>query len=127
LNYAKSSDTNKETEDVPVVQNEDNSIRIFEVNDANDAIRLVGSDTSWCIGYRPPRNMWQSYRDGADSTFFVVFDNNPPTPDQRKVAIDFSSNGVMLTDIPNRTGKKLSNGMTWEQYQEYLHGKRYRS
>lgn len=123
IELAKSSDTNKETEDVPVVQNEDNSIRIFEVNDANDAIRLVGSDTSWCIGYRPPRNMWQSYRDGADSTFFVVFDNNPPTPDQRKVAIDFSSNGVMLTDIPNRTGKKLSNGMTWEQYQEYLMGK----
>lgn len=123
IELAKSSDTNKETEDVPVVQNEDNSIRIFEVNDANDAIRLVGSDTSWCIGYRPPRNMWQSYRDGADSTFFVVFDNNPPTPDQRKVAIDFSSNGVMLTDIPNRTGKKLSNGMTWEQYQEYLIGK----
>ena len=123
IELAKSSDTNKETEDVPVVQNEDNSIRIFEVNDANDAIRLVGSDTSWCIGYRPPRNMWQSYRDGADSTFFVVFDNDPPTPEQRKVAIDFSSNDVMLTDIPNRTGKKLSNGMTWEQYQEYLMGK----
>ena len=123
IELAKSSDTNKETEDAPVVQNEDNSIRIFEVNDANDAIRLVGSDTSWCIGYRPPRNMWQSYRDGADSTFFVVFDNDPPTPEQRKVAIDFSSNDVMLTDIPNRTGKKLSNGMTWEQYQEYLIGK----
>jgi hypothetical protein len=123
IELAKSSDTNKETEDVPVVQNEDNSIRIFEVNDANDAIRLVGSDTSWCIGYRPPRNMWQSYRDGADSTFFVVFDNDPPTPEQRKVAIDFSSNDVMLTDIPNRTGKKLSNGWTWEQYQEYLMGK----
>jgi len=123
IELAKSSDTNKETEDVPVVQNEDNSIRIFEVNDANDAIRLVGSDTSWCIGYRPPRNMWQSYRDGADSTFFVVFDNDPPTPEQRKVAIDFSSNDVMLTDIPNRTGKRLSNGWTWEQYQEYLMGK----
>jgi len=108
-------------EDVPVSVSPDGSIRIFEINSANDARRLVGSDTSWCIGYPGTNNMWQSYRDNHESTFFVVFDNNPPTPEQRKVAIDFvRGNQVLLTDIPNRTGSTLSNDMNWDAYSEYL-------
>jgi hypothetical protein len=120
---------NNETEDVPVVANKDNSIKIFEINDANDGRRLVGDDTSWCIGYKGSNNMWQSYRDQQDSTFFVVFDDNPPTENQRKVAIDFVSgeyaggNRVLLTDIPNLTGLQLSNGWDWNKYSEYLSSK----
>jgi hypothetical protein len=119
---------NTETEDVPVVANKNNSIKIFEINDANDGRRLVGDDTSWCIGYKGPNNMWQAYRDMQSSTFFVVYDDNPPTPEQRKVAVDFTSGGyggdtVLLTDIPNRTGQQLSNGMGWKEYSEYLSSK----
>ena len=119
---------NTETEDVPVVANKNNSIKIFEINDANDGRRLVGDDTSWCIGYKGPNNMWQAYRDQQSSTFFVVYDDNPPTPEQRKVAIDFVSGDyggdtVLLTDIPNRTGFQLSNGWDWNKYSEYLSSK----
>jgi hypothetical protein len=119
---------NTEIEDVPVVANKDNSIKIFEINDANDGRRLVGDDTRWCIGYKGPKNMWQSYRDSHDASFFVVFDNNPPTENQRKVALDFASGGyggdtVLLTDIPNMTGHQLSNGWDWDKYSEYLTGK----
>jgi len=119
---------NIEIEDVPVVANKDNSIQIFEINNANDGRRLVGKDTRWCIGWEGPGNMWQSYRDSHDASFFVVVDNNPPTENQRKVAIDFASGGyggdtVLLTDIPNVTGHQLSNGWDWDKYSEYLSSK----
>ena len=120
---AEEQATNTETEDVPVVANKDNSIRIFEINNANDGRRLVGDDTSWCIGYKGPNNMWQSYRDSHDASFFVVFDNNPPTENQRKVAIDFASENVLLTDIPNITGHQLTNGWDWDKYSQYLTSK----
>ena len=104
----------------PVITNENNSIKIYEVDSADDGRRLVGDDTNWCIGYKGPSNMWQGYRDTKDSSFFIVFDQNPPTPNQRKVAIDFTKYGVELTDIPNRTGTHLSNDMNWDQYSRYL-------
>jgi hypothetical protein len=107
----------------PVVVNEDNSIKIYEVDSADDGRRLVGDDTPWCIGYKGPSNMWQGYRDAKESSFFIVFDSNPPTPDQRKVAIDFTARGVELTDLPNRTGTHLTNGMDWNAYSNYLKGK----
>lgn len=124
LEVEKTQDNVVSDEDIPVVANEDNSIQIFEINNANDGRRLVGNDTNWCIGYSGPNNMWQSYRDNHDASFFVVVDNNPPTPEQRKVAIDFTGhNQVLLTDIPNRTGRTLSNGMDWDAYSNYLKGK----
>jgi hypothetical protein len=124
LEVEKSQDNIVSNEDIPVVANEDNSIQIFEINNANDGRRLVGNDTQWCIGYSGPNNMWQSYRDSHDASFFVVVDNNPPTPEQRKVAIDFTGlNQVLLTDIPNRTGRTLSNGMNWDAYSNYLKSK----
>jgi hypothetical protein len=111
---------NLSNEEIPVIGNPDNSIRIYEITDAQDAINLVGNDTKWCIGEPGPQNMWQSYRDGAASTFFVIEDDNPPTPNQRKVAVDLTSNDILLTDIPNKTGFQLSNGWTWEEYKKYL-------
>ena len=112
---------NLNNEEIPVIGNPDNSIRVYEITDSQDAINLVGNDTKWCIGEPGPKNMWQSYRDGAASTFFVIEDDNPPTPNQRKVAVDFASNDkILLTDIPNKTGYELSNGWTWEEYKKYL-------
>jgi hypothetical protein len=124
MEVEKKQDNVVSDEDAPVVSNEDNSIQIFEINNANDGRRLVGNDTQWCIGYSGPNNMWQSYRDSHDASFFVVVDNNPPTPEQRKVAVDFTGhNQVLLTDIPNRTGRTLSNGMDWDDYSKYLKSK----
>jgi hypothetical protein len=124
LEVEKTQDNVVSDEEIPLIANEDNSIQIFEINNSNDGRRLVGNDTKWCIGYSGPNNMWQAYRDSHDASFFVVVDNNPPTPEQRKVAVDFTGhNQVLLTDIPNRTGRTLSNGMDWDDYSKYLRSK----
>lgn len=84
LEVEKSQDNVVSGVDIPVVANEDNSIQIFEINNANDGRRLVGDDTRWCIGYDGPNNMWQSYRDNHDASFFVVVDNNPQLLNREK-------------------------------------------
>ncbi len=117
---SRTKETNLATERTPVLVGE--GIKIYEVNNPNDS-RELGSDTPWCIAYPGQNNMWTSYRSGGASSFFIVFDDNPPTPDQRKVAIDFNVGGIDLTDIPNFTGKTLSNGMDWDEYSEYLESK----
>jgi hypothetical protein len=117
---ARTKETNLATERTPVLIGE--GIKIYEVNNPNDS-RELASDTPWCIAYPGQNNMWTSYRSGGASSFFIVYDDNPPTPDQRKVAIDFNVGGVDLTDIPNFTGKTLSNGMDWDEYSEYLESK----
>ena len=117
---ARTKQTNEATEKTSVLIGE--GIKIYEVNNPNDS-RELASDTPWCIAYPGQNNMWTSYRSGGASTFFIVYDDNPPTSDQRKVAIDFNSGGVELTDLPNFTGEKLSNGMDWDDYSEYLQSK----
>ena len=116
----RSDKSNESTEKTPVLVG--NGIKIFEVNNADDS-RQLAHDTSWCIAYPGQNNMWTSYRSSSASTFFIVFDDNPPTSDQRKVAIDFNYRGVQLTDIKNFTGEKLSNNMDWDDYSKYLKSK----
>ena len=120
LKYMSKS-VNSDIEKVPVLVGD--GIKIYEVNNPSDAISLVGNDTSWCIGRSGPENMWQAYRKKQESTFFIVFDDNPPTPEQRKVAIDFAKNEIQLTDIPNRTGSQLSNDWSVDEYFKYLKSK----
>jgi hypothetical protein len=110
-----------QVEDVPVATGD--GIKIYQINSADDGRRLVGKSTNFCIGYPGPNNMWQHYRSNQASTFFVVYDDNPPTSNQKIVAIDFTKNNILLTDIPNNTGQQLSNGMDWEDYSEYLTSK----
>jgi hypothetical protein len=117
----KQPKTQEQAEDVPVATGD--GIKIYQINSANDGRRLVGKDTDWCIGYAGPNNMWQSYRSSQSSTFFVVYDEKPLSPNQRKVAVDFTKGQVQLTDIPNKTGHQLSNGMSWEDYSYYLRSK----
>ena len=97
-------------------------IKIYEVYNVNDA-RQAGNGTSWCIAYKGGENLWQNYRTADEATFFIVHDDNPPTPDQAKVAIDFNKREVSLTDLPNYTGQLLSNGMDWYKYSQYLESK----
>lgn len=111
---------NQSTERTPVILGE--GVQIYEVNNPNDSRELAG-DTSWCIAYPGQNNMWTSYRSGGASSFFIVFDENPPSEELRKVAVDFNVGGVDLTDINNNTGRTLSNGMNWDKYSKYLEGK----
>ena len=111
---------NQSTERTPVISGQ--GIQIYEVNNPNDSRELAG-DTPWCIAYPGQNNMWTSYRSGGASSFFIVYDENPPSPELRKVAVDFNVNGVELTDINNTTGRILTNGMDWDKYSKYLQGK----
>lgn len=96
---------------IPVLTGD--GIQIFKVDEAQDSKQLAG-DTSWCIAYAGPNNMWQSYRINQAATFFIVWDENPPNPNQRKVALQYNEHNVQITDIKNRTGSKLTNDISFE-------------
>lgn len=97
-------------------------IQIFKVDRAQDSKELA-ADTSWCIAYKGPNNMWQSYRSNQAATFFIVWDENPPTPNQRKVALQYNKNNVQITDIVNRTGFNLTNDITFEYQGQTITGR----
>jgi len=97
-------------------------IQIFKVDRAQDSKELA-ADTSWCIAYKGPNNMWQSYRSNQAATFFIVWDENPPTPNQRKVALQYNKNNVQITDISNRTGTNLTNDITFEYQGQTITGR----
>ena len=100
-----------ETDHTPILTGD--GIKVFKVEKALDSKKLA-ADTSWCIAYAGPNNMWQSYRSNQAATFFIVWDENPPTPNQRKVALQYNKNNVQITDIPNRTGQNLSSDISFQ-------------
>ena len=107
-------------EQIPVLTGD--GIKIYKVEQAQDSKELA-ADTSWCIAYKGPSNMWQSYRNTQAATFFIVWDENPPTSNQRKVALQYNQNNVLITDIPNLTGPKLSNDISFEYNGQTITGK----
>jgi hypothetical protein len=107
-------------EQIPVLTGD--GIKIYKVEQAQDSKELA-ADTSWCIAYKGPSNMWQSYRNNQAATFFIVWDENPPTPNQRKVALQYNQNNVLITDIPNLTGPTLSNDISFEYNGQTITGK----
>ena len=109
-----------ETSHTPVLTG--NGIEIFKVDKALDSKQLA-ADTPWCIAYKGPNNMWQSYRNNQAATFFIVWDENPPTPNQRKVALQYNKNNVQITDIPNRTGSNLSDEISFEYEGQTITGR----
>ena len=100
-----------ETSHTPILTGD--GIKVFKVEKAQDSKQLA-ADTSWCIAYPGENNMWQSYRSNQAATFFIVWDENPPSPSQRKVAIQYNQNNVQITDIVNRTGSNLTNDITFQ-------------
>jgi len=101
----------QETDHTPILTGD--GIKVFKVEKALDSKKLA-ADTSWCIAYAGPNNMWQSYRSNQAATFYIVWDENPPTPNQRKVALQYNKNNVQITDIPNRTGQNLSDDISFQ-------------
>jgi hypothetical protein len=88
-------------------------IKIYKVEQAQDSKELA-ADTPWCIAYKGSNNMWQSYRNTQAATFFIVWDENPPNPDVRKVALQYNANNVDITDLVNRTGTNLTKDITFK-------------
>ena len=107
-------------EHIPVLTGD--GIKIYKVEQAQDSKELA-ADTSWCIAYKGPNNMWQSYRSNQAATFFIVWDENPPTPNQRKVALQYNARDVNITDIVNRTGPTLTNDISFEYNGETITGR----
>ena len=107
-------------EQIPVLTGD--GIKIYKVEQAQDSKELA-ADTSWCIAYKGPNNMWQSYRSNQAATFFIVWDENPPTPNQRKVALQYNDRDVNITDIVNRTGPRLTNDISFEYNGETITGR----
>jgi len=110
----------QEIERTPVLTGD--GIQIFKVDKAQDSKELA-ADTSWCIAYKGPNNMWQSYRSNQAATFFIVWDENPPAPNQRKVALQYNKNNVQITDIVNRTGFNLTNDITFQYEGQTITGR----
>ena len=109
-----------ETNHTPILTGD--GIRVFKVEKAQDSKQLA-ADTSWCIAYQGSNNMWQSYRSNQAATFYIVWDENPPTPNQRKVALQFNKNDVQITDIPNRTGSNLSDNISFQYEGKMITGR----
>jgi len=109
-----------ETSHTPILTGD--GIKVFKVEKAQDSKQLA-ADTSWCIAYQGANNMWQSYRSNQAATFYIVWDENPPTPNQRKVALQFNNNNVQITDIPNRTGSNLSDDISFQYEGKMITGR----
>jgi hypothetical protein len=109
-----------ETDRTPVLTGD--GIKVFKVEKALDSKQLA-SDTSWCIAYAGSNNMWQSYRSNQAATFYIVWDENPPSPNQRKVALQYNNNNVQITDIPNRTGSNLSDEISFQYEGQTITGR----
>lgn len=102
--------TDIETDLVPIMQNQDGSIKVYKITGENAQAKAteLGGDTSWCIT-KPSSGMLQRYRKNKASTFYFVIDKNMEGTMLAKVAIDFNKNEIVeLTDLKNLTGKDLT-------------------
>ena len=119
--------TDTETDLVPIMQNQDGSIKVYKITGENAQAKAteLGGDTSWCI--TKPGGMLQRYRKTKASTFYFVFDKNMEGTVLAKVAIDFNKNEIVeLTDLRNVTGRELTvdipgeKGRDLSAYSSYL-------
>lgn len=120
--------TYTETDLVPIMQNQDGSIKVYKITGDNaqqKASELAG-DTAWCIT-KPASGMLQRYRKTKASTFYFVFDKNMEGTKLAKVAIDLNKSEIVeLTDLKNFTGHVLTEdipgekGRDWNAYSSYL-------
>jgi hypothetical protein len=110
----------KQSEEILPIK--DGEINVIKINNVNDAIKY-GAGMSWCIS-QPGNTMWQSYRDTKDSSFYFIFDGTRPEGDPlRRVALDVTKNGILLTDIKNTTGVISEYGKDINKYLKYLQSK----
>jgi hypothetical protein len=132
-----SSEEDFTAEDTPIQSS--NGIDVYKADNVGKCIKysqgnLTGRGYSFCIGNpNPSNNMYQSYRDMKDSTFYYVVDRNRfITNDDGSVNLDdplhlvvydATKYGVELTDENNTTGNIAEFGKDVAAYQKYLSSK----
>lgn len=117
---------NVQTKEKPIW--EGNGIKIYDGNDVGRCIKyttggLTGQRYGFCIG-QPANTMWQSYRDTKTSTFYYIVDENRNLNDPLHIVVlDYTENGIELTDANNTTGNIAEYGEDVSGYLSYLRSK----
>jgi len=83
----------------------DGKIKVYKANSPQQCI-ILGKGKTFCIS-QPGNRMWQGYRDTKTSTFYFVFDDEPPDDRLGIVVVDRQPNKFELTDKVNRTGRTI--------------------
>ena len=89
----------------PIMTSADGKIRVYKANSPQQCI-ILGKGKTFCIS-QPGNRAWQSYRDTKTSTFYFVFDDDPPDDRLGIVVVDKQPDGFELTDKINRTGRTI--------------------
>jgi len=89
----------------PIMTSADGKIRVYKANSPQQCI-ILGKGKTFCIS-QPGNRMWQGYRDTKTSTFYFVYDDDPPHDRLGIVVVDRQPNGFELTDKVNRTGTTI--------------------
>jgi hypothetical protein len=113
-----------------------NGFDIYDADSVDKCIKyrnggLTGKSYTFCIGAYGSSNLYQSYRDTSDSTFYFIVDKNKiSTNDDGSVNLDDPLHMVVydvqrggtisLTDANNTTGKISEFGIDTQKYVNYL-------
>jgi len=89
----------------PIMTSTDGKIKVYKANSLQQCI-ILGKGKTFCIS-QPGNRMWQSYRNTKTSTFYFVYDDEPPHDRLGIVVVDRQPNGFKLTDKVNRTGTTI--------------------
>jgi hypothetical protein len=113
-----------------------NGFDIYDANSPDKCIKyrnggLTGKSYTFCIGAYGPSNLYQSYRDNTDSTFYFIVDKNKISTDEdgsvnlddplHMVVYDVQRGGrISLTDAKNTTGSISEFNSNTQGYVDYL-------
>lgn len=113
-----------------------NGFDIYDADSVDKCIKyrnggLTGKSYTFCIGAYGSSNLYQSYRDNADSTFYFIVDKNRISTNEdgsinlddplHMVVYDVQRGGkISLTDVNNMTGHISEFGHDNQKYVDYL-------
>jgi hypothetical protein len=113
-----------------------NGFDIYDADSVGKCIKyrnggLTGKSYAFCIGAYGSSNLYQSYRDNADSTFYFIVDKNRISTNEdgsinlddplHMVVYDVQRGGkISLTDESNNTGRISEFGDDSQKYVDYL-------
>jgi hypothetical protein len=113
-----------------------NGFDIYDADSTDKCIKyrnggLTGKSYAFCIGAYGSSNLYQSYRDNSDSTFYFIVDKNKISTNEdgsinlddplHMVVYDVQRGGkISLTDENNNTGNISEFGRDTQRYVDYL-------
>ena len=89
----------------PIETSTDGKIKVYKANSPQQCV-ILGKGKTFCIS-QPGNRMWQRYRDIQTSTFYFVYDEDPPHDRLGIVVVDKQPHKFELTDKVNRTGNTI--------------------